>query len=101
LPSITPPPPSPTSSPAPGRAARRPVPGLRLPLSPREVQVLVGIANGRSNKQIARELQLSVDTVKTHLRRLYSRMGARDRAHAVAIADRRAILSRADVPLEG
>ncbi|WP_447587065.1 response regulator transcription factor [Cellulomonas persica] len=54
-------------------------------LTKREIEVLVGMSNGRSNAQIGAELFLSEDTVKTHARRLFRKLGANDRAQAVAI----------------
>ncbi|MDM7832739.1 response regulator transcription factor [Cellulomonas edaphi] len=54
-------------------------------LTKREIEVLVGMSNGRSNAQIGQELFLSEDTVKTHARRLFRKLGASDRAQAVAI----------------
>ena len=57
-------------------------------LSERELQVLGGMARGRSNAEIGRELYLSEDTVKTHARRLFKKLGASDRAHAVALGFR-------------
>jgi len=64
----------------------------RIELTKREVQVLVGMSNGRSNAQIGQELFLSEDTVKTHARRLFRKLGANDRAQAVAIGLRRGII---------
>lgn len=58
--------------------------GDRPQLSERELQVLEGMARGLSNGQIGQELYLSEDTVKTHARRLYRKLGAADRAEAVA-----------------
>jgi DNA-binding CsgD family transcriptional regulator len=58
-------------------------PAVRL--TNREIQVLVGIANGLNNGEIGRSLYLSEDTVKTHNRRLFKKLGARDRAHAVRL----------------
>lgn len=58
--------------------------GRRPVLSTREQQVLDGIMRGLSNAEIGRELFLTEDTVKTHARRLYRKMGAADRAAAVA-----------------
>ena len=55
-------------------------------LTIRENQVLRGMSPGKSNSQIGRELYLSEDTIKTHARRLFAKLGARDRAHAVALA---------------
>jgi DNA-binding NarL/FixJ family response regulator len=63
---------------APGAPARR------TALTERELQVLRGMADGKSNAEIGRELFVSEDTVKTHARRLFRKLGARDRAHAVA-----------------
>lgn len=62
------------------------------PLTKREVEVLVGMSNGRSNAQIGAELFLSEDTVKTHARRLFRKLGAKDRAQAVAIGLRRGLI---------
>jgi DNA-binding NarL/FixJ family response regulator len=53
-------------------------------LTERELQVLRGMSDGKSNAEIGRELFVSEDTVKTHARRLFRKLGARDRAHAVA-----------------
>ena len=58
-------------------------------LSMREMQVLTGMSQGKSNAQIGRELYLSEDTIKTHARRLFRKLGAKDRAEAVAIGFRR------------
>ena len=66
-------------------------PGGRL--SMREMQVLTGMSQGKSNAQIGRELYLSEDTIKTHARRLFRKLGAKDRAEAVATGFRRGIMS--------
>ena len=58
-------------------------------LSMREMQVLTGMSQGKSNAQIGRELYLSEDTIKTHARRLFRKLGAKDRAEAVATGFRR------------
>ena len=65
--------------------------GLRL--TEREMQVLHGMSQGKSNGQIGRELYLSEDTVKTHARRLFRKLGVRDRAQAVAHGFRRGLVS--------
>jgi len=57
-------------------------------LTERELQVLRGMAAGRANAQIARSLYLSEDTVKTHARRLFRKLGVNDRAQAVALGFR-------------
>lgn len=53
-------------------------------LTERERQVLDGMSRGLSNGQIGAELFLSEDTIKTHARRLFRKLGTHDRAHAVA-----------------
>jgi len=50
-------------------------------LTERELQVLHGMADGKSNAEIGRDLFVSEDTVKTHARRLFRKLHARDRAH--------------------
>ena len=67
--------------------------GRRLTLTERELQVLRGMADGKSNAEIGRELFVSEDTVKTHARRLFRKLGARDRAHAVAAGFRTGLVS--------
>jgi len=57
-------------------------------LTAREIKVLEGMSHGRSNAEIGRDLFLSEDTVKTHARRLFKKLGASDRAHAVALGFR-------------
>ncbi len=66
--------------------------GDEVALTKREIEVLVGMSNGRSNAQIGQELFLSEDTIKTHARRLFRKLGAADRAQAVAIGLRRGII---------
>jgi putative nucleotidyltransferase with HDIG domain len=56
------------------------------PLSPREVEVLRGLARGMVYKQIASHLGLSSSTVRSHLHNIYGKLGAGDRAQAVLIA---------------
>lgn len=67
--------------------------GRRLTLTERELQVLRGMADGKSNAEIGRELFVSEDTVKTHARRLFRKLGARDRAHAVAAGFRSGLVA--------
>jgi ATP/maltotriose-dependent transcriptional regulator MalT len=55
-------------------------------LSAKERAVLGLVAKGRSNKHIARTLQVTTETVKTHLKRAFIKLGARTRAEAVSRA---------------
>jgi len=55
----------------------------RSPLTPREAEVVGLLAQGLSNQQIADHLHLSINSVKTHLRSSYRRIGAVNRAQAV------------------
>jgi DNA-binding NarL/FixJ family response regulator len=76
------------------RAGDRPeVVARRMTLTERELQVLRGMADGKSNAEIGRELFVSEDTVKTHARRLFRKLGARDRAHAVAAGFRAGLVA--------
>jgi DNA-binding NarL/FixJ family response regulator len=68
-------------------------PTRRVSLTEREMQVLVGMADGKSNAEIGRDLFVSEDTVKTHARRLFRKLGARDRAHAVAAGFRAGLVA--------
>jgi DNA-binding NarL/FixJ family response regulator len=61
-------------------------------LTPREIDVLRLIARGNANKIIATELSLTEETVKSHIRNILSKLGAKDRTHAVAIALKRGII---------
>lgn len=65
----------------------------RPALTEREMQVLRGMADGKSNAEIGHDLYVSEDTVKTHARRLFRKLGARDRAHAVAAGFRTGLVT--------
>lgn len=73
-----------------GFAASPPAPAplaSRFPqLTPREADVLGLIAAGRSNTEIARELFVTVATVKSHVNAIFAKLPARDRAQAIALA---------------
>ncbi|MGX0876823.1 two-component system nitrate/nitrite response regulator NarL [Roseovarius sp. MBR-154] len=55
-------------------------------LTPRERAVLIGVSEGKSNKEIARDLDIQEVTVKLHLKTLSRKLGARNRTHAAMIA---------------
>ncbi|NUP65940.1 MAG: response regulator transcription factor [Nonomuraea sp.] len=60
--------------------------GLLAGLTPREVEVLTLLGRGLSNAELADALTLSETTVKTHVARIFAKLGLRDRAQAVVIA---------------
>ncbi len=66
--------------------------GTATSLSLREIEVVELLAQGKSNKAIGQLLGISEETVKTHLKRLYEKLGAADRAQAVAIALRQQLI---------
>ncbi len=61
-------------------------------LTPREEEVLRCVVEGLCNKEVAKQLDLTVGTVKSHLRSVYAKLDVKSRTHAVAVADRRGIL---------
>jgi len=61
-------------------------------LTPREIEVLELVAAGNANKIIADRLEITEDTVKSHIRSILEKLGANDRTHAVTIALRRGFL---------
>ena len=62
-------------------------------LTEREITVLSMVAGGNANKVIARELSLSEDTIKAHLRSIFSKLDVNDRTQAVTVALRRGIIA--------
>ena len=69
-------------------------------LTPRESQILGYVADGNSNKQIARILQISEQTIKNHVSAILRKLNANDRAHAVVLAIRYGWISVEEKPLE-
>ncbi|WP_431877975.1 response regulator [Amycolatopsis sacchari] len=68
------------------------VSGGQEALSPRELEVLRLVADGATNQLAARRLLISETTIKTHLLHIYTKLGVRDRASAVAVAYKRGLL---------
>jgi DNA-binding NarL/FixJ family response regulator len=66
--------------------------GSRGTLTQRQREILQLLANGESTTVAARELGLSEETVKTHIKTALARLGARNRTHAVAIALRECLV---------
>ncbi len=67
-------------------------------LSTREIEVLRIVASGCSNKAVADRLNLSEDTIKSHMRSILAKLQANDRVHAVTIAMRRGFLEGNSLP---
>jgi DNA-binding NarL/FixJ family response regulator len=61
-------------------------------LTEREIAVLRLVAVGKANKEIARAMSLSEETVKAHLKSIFAKLDAADRTHAVTVAARRGII---------
>jgi DNA-binding NarL/FixJ family response regulator len=61
-------------------------------LTPREVEVLRLVAGGLGNREIGHQLGTAAGTVKAHVQSILSKLGAKDRTHAVSIAVRRGII---------
>jgi DNA-binding NarL/FixJ family response regulator len=74
----------------PPRGSRPSRPGRRV--TPRELDVLQLIADGLANNAIAHSLEVSEETVKTHVQHLLRKTHARGRAHAVAIGLRSGLI---------
>lgn len=62
------------------------------PLTEREMDVLGLVALGKSNKEIGRQLLISEETVKAHVKGIFEKLGVGDRTHAVTIATKRGML---------
>jgi DNA-binding NarL/FixJ family response regulator len=70
----------------PGAASAEARAAAPSPLTPRETEMVRKLADGKVYKQIARELDLQVSTVRTHLYNTYKKLGVPDRAQAVLLA---------------
>lgn len=69
-----------------GGAIPRGASSLIETLSPRELDILKLLADGQSNKEIARGLRIAPETVKTHVSKIFGKLGASNRAQAAAMA---------------
>ncbi|HEY4849732.1 MAG TPA: helix-turn-helix transcriptional regulator, partial [Streptosporangiaceae bacterium] len=54
-------------------------------LTPQEQRIAALLASGKTNRELARELSLSVNTVETHLRHIYAKLGIRTRLELAAL----------------
>jgi DNA-binding NarL/FixJ family response regulator len=64
----------------------------RVALTPREVEVLNLMAEGRSNKEISSALSIATDTTKIHVKNIFLKLGVVDRTQAVVMATQRGII---------
>ncbi|WP_158894794.1 response regulator transcription factor [Amycolatopsis anabasis] len=74
--------------------------GDRHPLTAIELDILEAIARGQKNAEIAKNQYRSVETVRSHVRTILRKLGARNRAHAVAIAYHTGIFHGSHTTLE-
>lgn len=65
---------------------------VRPSLTPRELDVLRLVAKGRTNKELASAMFVSEETVKTHMKALFQKLGVHDRAEAVSVSLKRGII---------
>lgn len=70
-----------------------PKPSLSIPLSSREVEVLGFLVRGESNQQIARDLSISISTVKNHVHHIITKLGVSDRVQAAILAIEHELIS--------
>ena len=77
---------------APAAAAKLAETVTRVQLTPRELSALRLLADGKANKEIASELDISERTVKTHLEHLFAKLGVTSRTEAVKVATRRGLV---------
>jgi DNA-binding CsgD family transcriptional regulator len=72
-----------TPRPAPAEFTRNHAAAASLGLTPRECEILELLASGRSNKELARALGISPNTVKTHIARLFEKLEVQKRIQAI------------------
>ena len=61
-------------------------PGRDIGLTERESELLSMLSTGMTNRELGSHLYISENTIKTHLRRLYAKLGVRNRAQAASLA---------------
>jgi DNA-binding CsgD family transcriptional regulator len=81
-----------TPGPPPAAFARNEAAIRSLGLSPRECEILDLLASGQSNKEMARALGISPNTVKTHIARVYEKLEVQRRVQAIETARRLALI---------
>ena len=69
-----------------------------IDLSPRQRQALTLLADGHTDREMARHLGVSVTTARRHLDDVRTKLGARNRVHAVTLDFRTGMLTREDAP---
>ncbi len=77
---------------APAAAAKLAEGVTRVQVTPREMATLRLLADGKANKEIANELDISERTVKTHLAHLFEKLGVTSRTEAIKVATRRGLV---------
>jgi DNA-binding NarL/FixJ family response regulator len=77
---------------APAAAAKLAEGVTRVQLTPREMATLRSLSEGKANKEIANELDISERTVKTHLAHLFEKLGVTSRTEAIKVATRRGLV---------
>lgn len=77
----------------------RGLPADRPLVTARRLEVLRLAANGHTNAEIARQLWIAEDSVKSHMRLAYEQLGARDRTHAIAICLVRGLIHPHEIQL--
>ena len=77
---------------APAAAAKLVASAASVQLTPRELETLRLIADGKANKEVASALDISERTVKTHLRHLFEKLGVTSRTEAIKVATRRGLV---------
>ena len=82
--------------PPPGWTSSEPTRHLESLLTARETEVLQAIVNGACNAEIAERLNITQETVKTHVKNILHKLKARDRTQAVVIALRASLVSLPD-----